>query len=309
MKSFSEKQAGILNSADLKSAKGKAFYWIMFGILVLVCITTIVPTLWMILSAFKTSKEMYTSISFFPKNFTISGAATHLAEAWNKLKFGRSMINTMIVAAGNALVSIVICGMAGFVLSKKKVEGTKLVFVLTIWTMMLPSIIRTVPQYMSYISFPFVIDDKWNYPLNINILDTYLPLWLGAAANSFNIILFMNNFDTVSPAIMEAAMIDGCSTFKIFYKIMLPIVLPVVVYVCIGAFNSAWSDYFTPYLTISNTDLLTTPAKLFMKKSDTNITANVYITGLMFSCIPPAIFFCIFQKYIIGGIAVGGVKG
>lgn len=309
MKKFSEKKAGILNQTDLKTAKGKALYWTMFAILIFTCAITVIPALWMVLTAFKSPREIYSSTNFMPENFSFAGAVAHIKEAWEILKLGRSMINTIIVSLGNVVANIFVCGLAGFVLSKKKVAGTKLVFVFTIWTMMMPGIIRTVPQYMSYISFPFIIDDGFNSITNVNILNTYWPIWIGTAANSFNIILFKNNFDAISTSIMEAATIDGCRNFKIFTKIMMPIALPVVVYVSIGALSSAWSDYFTPIIILKDIDLMTTPARIYSFKGDKNVTPDVYMMGLMFASIPSLIIFCVFQKYIVGGISLGGVKG
>ena len=309
MKSFSEKKPGLIMPNDLKSAKGKFVYWVFFAILILVCITTFLPAIWMVLTAFKSTQEIYSSISFLPKDFSFHNALERITEAWKCLELGRSMINTLIVSIGNVVAEIFVSGLAGYVLSKLRVKGTRVVFVLVIWTMMMPGAIRTVPTYMSYISFPFIIDDKWNAPTNINILNTYLPLWLGAAANSFNIILFKNNFDSIPTALVEAARIDGCSDFKIFYKIMIPIALPVVIFVSIGALNGAWADYFNPYLVLKDTAKMTTPARIFVLKNDTSVTSNIYMMGLIFASIPSLIIFSIFQKYIIGGVTLGAVKG
>ena len=309
MKRFSKKQSALLNQADLKTFKGKLMYWIMFAMLILVCITTFFPAIWMVLTAFKTPQEMYSSAKLFPSNFSFSYAVNHIQNAWDTLNLGRSMINTLTVSLGNVLVNIFICGLAGFVLSKKKVSGTKIVFVLVVWTMMMPGIIRTVPTYMSYLSFPFIIDDKINSVTNVNILDTYIPIWMGTAANSFNIVLFKNSFDAISDSIIEAAALDGCSNFKTFLKVMLPMALPVVAFVSIGALSVAWADYFTPYIVLKDAAKMTTPARIFMLKGEKNVTVNVYMMGLIFASIPSFIIFCIFQKYIIGGISIGGVKG
>ncbi len=309
MKSFSDKKPGLLMPNDLKSLKGKTIYWCLFSVLIILCITTFFPAIWMLLTAFKSTQEIYSSVAFLPKEFSFSIAANRISTAWKSLELGRSMVNTIIVSLGNVVVQIFICGLAGYVLSKLRVKGTKLVFVFVIWTMMMPSAIRTVPTYMSYISFPFVIDDKINSVTNINILDTYFPLWLGAAANSFNIILFKNNFDSIPTALVEAARIDGCNDFKTFYKIMVPIALPVVIFVCIGALSGTWANYFTPYLVLKDPAKMTTPARIFMLKGDASITANIYMMGLIFASIPSLIIFCVFQKYIIGGVTLGAVKG
>ncbi len=281
----------------------------MFSVLVLTCLITFIPAIWMVLTAFKHPQEMYSTARFFPSDFSFGGAAGLIAEAWGKLKLGRSMINTLTVSFGNVIIKILVCGLAGYVLSKRKVSGTKVVFVLVIWTMMMPGIIRTVPTYMSYISFPFIIDDKINSFTNVNILDTYLPMWIGTAADSFGIVLFKNNFDAISDSLVEAAEIDGCGNMRIFLKIMLPIALPVVAYVSIGALSVSWADYFTPYIVLKDAAKMTTPAKIFMMKNDNGVTVNVYMMGLIFASIPSLIIFCLFQRWIIGGISLGGVKG
>ena len=309
MKCFSEKQPGIIMYNDLKAFKGKLLYWLFFAILIAVCITTFIPAVWMVLTAFKSTQEIYMSTAFFPKEFSLTYAWYRIVESWKCLALGRSMINTLIVSIGNVVVEIFVCGLAGYVLSKLRVKGIKFIFVLIVWTMMMPGDIRTVPTYMSYMSFPFIFDDKLSIGMNFNILDTYLPLWLTAAANSFNIILFKNNFDAIPTSLIEAAKIDGGSNFKIFYKIMLPIALPVVIYVCIGALSSAWANYFLPYLVLKDATKMTTAARIFMLKSDTTVTTNIYMMGLIFASIPSFIIFCVFQKYIMGGVTLGAVKG
>lgn len=199
---FANKPMGILSSLDLKTAKGKALYWTMFAILLLVCAGTLIPAIWMFLSAFKTPQEMYSSTAFFPKDLTFSGAIAMIKEAWEVLELQRSIINTFIISLGNLVTKILVCGLAGYVLSKLRVSGTRVVFTLVVWTMMMPGVVRTVSSYMSYLSFPFVIDDKLNIGTNYNILNTYIPLWLGAAADSFTIILFKNNFDAIPTSLV-----------------------------------------------------------------------------------------------------------
>lgn len=309
MKNFSKKQPGIIMQNDLKTLKGKFLYWLFFGILMVVVFTTLFPALWMVLTSFKSTQEIYSSSAFFPKGFSLSYAWQRISETWKALGLGRSMINTLIVSIGKVVAEIFVCGLSGFVLSKLRVKGTRLVFVLVVWTMMMPGAIRTVPTYMSYISFPFVVDNKLNVATNINILDTYWPLWFSSAANSFNIILFKNNFDAIPNSLVESANLDGCSNFKIFTRIMLPIASPVVIFVCIGAMSTSWADYFTPYLVLKDAAKMTTPARIFMLKSDSTITTNIYMMGLIFASIPSLLIFAVFQKYIVGGVTLGAVKG
>ena len=309
MKNFSDKQPGIIMQNDLKSFKGKLLYWVFFAILIIICFTTLFPAIWMVLTSFKSTQEIYSSTAFFPSNFSLSYAWERISQTWTELGLGRSMVNTLFVGVCKIVIEIFVCGLAGFVLSKLRVKGTKIVFVLVVWTMMMPAAIRTVPTYMSFISFPFIVDDSLVAPTNFNILDTYWPILFGSAANSFNIILFKNNFDAIPTTLVEAAKIDGCANFKIFRKIMLPIALPVVIYVSIGAMSGTWADYFTPYLTIKDAVKMTTPARIFMLKGDNSVTTNIYMMGLIFASIPSLLIFTMFQRYIVGGVTLGAVKG
>lgn len=306
---FSNKPAGIISIVELKSFKGRLIYSLFFALMCIIAFCTLFPVVWIVLTAFKSTQEIYSSTAFLPKDFSFGYAIDRIKTSWITLALGQSMINTLIVSFGNVVAKIIVCGLAGYVLSKLKVKGTKVIFVLVVWTMMMPGTIRTVPLYMSYISFPFVADDGINIGTNFNILDTYWPIWLGTAADSFSIILFKNNFDAIPTALVEASRIDGCSNIKIFYKIMLPIAMPVVVYISIGVLRVTWADYFTPYIVLKDVAKMTTPARIFLIKNDRTVTTNIYMMGLIFASIPPMLIFCVFQKYIVGGIAVGSVKG
>ncbi|MDO4293117.1 MAG: carbohydrate ABC transporter permease [Eubacteriales bacterium] len=309
MKRFSEKQIGLLSSAELRSARGRLLYWFLFFLLVLMVIITVFPALWMILTAFKTTQEIYTSTEILPENFTLVLAVNQIVEAWKMLRLGRSMLNTLGVSAVNAVVAILIPGMAGYAISKRKSRGIGVIFGMVVWTMMMPATVQLVPRYISFISFPLVVDDGMRSVTNVNVLNTYLPLWLGAAANSFNLILFKNAFDAVPNTLLDAARIDGCNEFRIFFLLMLPLCKATVFFVSVGTLSVAWSDYLNPYLILSEADLLTTPAKLFTLQGLPGIPTNVYMMGLVFACIPPALIYIFFQRRMTGGVMMGAVKG
>ena len=303
MKRFNNKTTGILSSSDLKTFKGKLLYWIFFAILMTVSIISLFPAIWTILTAFKETREIYTGFSLFPKDMSPVTLLGRITESWSSLQLGTSFINTIILSLGNLAFTIVICGFAGYVLSKLKPRGSRVVFVLVVWTMMMPGQLRMVPNYVTMLHFPFAYD----FGAGINLLDTYFPLWLGSAASAFNIILFKNAFDGLSKSYVEAAKIDGCSNFGIFFKIMFPLSMPVIIYVSIGALSGAWSDFFGPLLYLDKN--VVTPLKVYRMQSDSSIQMNVRFMGLVFASIPPFLIFLVFQKRIMGGVNIGGVKG
>ena len=194
MKRFDNKVTGILSSSDLKTFKGKFLYWFFFTILLVVCFISLFPSLWTILTAFKETQEIYGSFTLLPKNMSPSNLWFRITDSWNQLQLGDSFLNTIILSVGNLASTIVVCGFAGYVLSKLKPKGSGVIFTLVVWTMMMPSQMRMVPNYIAMLNFPFASD----YVPGINLLDTYWPMWLGSAASSFNVILFKNAFDALS---------------------------------------------------------------------------------------------------------------
>lgn len=303
MKRFNEKQTGVLSSSDLKTRKGRTVYWTFFAILLLVSFASVVPAVWTVLTAFKDTREIYSSFGFFPKDMSFGKMTARISESWNSLQFGISFINTIIMSLGSLAMHIVVCGFGGYVLSKLKPWGTKFIFTLVVWTMMMPGQIRMVPNYISWLHFPFAAD----IGIGVNLLDTYWPMWLGAGADTFAILLFKNSFDALSDSYVEAAKLDGCTNYGIFFKIMLPLAAPVIIFQAINVLSGAWSDFFTPLLVLDKNVVV--PLKIYRLQSDTSIKMNTYFMALVFASIPPFIIFVFFQKQILGGVNIGGVKG
>ena len=305
MRRFDEKKAACLSSAELKTFRGKLLYWVIFAILIVVALCSLIPAIWTIASAFKTSTEIVTSETFFPREISWEIAKSRVVDSWIQLDLSETIVNTIIRSIGELISRLVVCGFGGYVLSKLKPTGSKLLFTLVVWTMMMPGQVRTVPNYMSYMSFPFATE--YVDGLGLNILNTYVPFWLGAGADCYAVLLFKNNFDTLSTSYVEAAKIDGCTNYGVFFKIMFPLSMPIVIYESINVLGVAWADYLGPYLILD--DNFTMPLKLYKMSMDTTIEYNTYFMGLIFGSIPPFIIFAFFQKRIMGGLTVGGVKG
>ena len=303
IKKFEQKQPGVIATTDLSSAKGCTLYWIFFAVLIIVAAISIVPMIWTIATAFKDTQEIYSSFCFFPKNLTFSKAWSRIIEAWTALHLEKSILNTLVMSIGSLVFKLLVCGLGGYALSKIKPKGSKFIFVLVVWTMMMPYQIRMVPNYITCLHFPFALD----FNIGINLLDTYWPIWLGQCSDTFAVLLFKNAFDALSDSYVEAARIDGCSNLGIFFKIMVPLSMPTIIYVSIGVLIAAWSDFMGPLIYLSKNEVL--PLRIYRLKSEPEIKMNTYFMALVFSCIPTFLIYALFQKKIIGGVNVGGVKG
>lgn len=292
-----EKPIGVISAFDLKQTKYKVIYFIMFAIMTVLVLAVIVPTIWIFLTGFKGSQEIYEiPAKFFPRELDFS----RVSEAWKEIDISGNIISTFLLAFGEVAGMLLVCGFGGYVMSKLKPKGIKAIFVLIVLTMMMPSTVRIVPLYMSFVDFPIG---------HFSMLNTYWPLIMLAAANAFNLVLFKNFFDSVSMSIVEAAWIDGCGNIRVFFKIMLPLSTPVIIYTAIRSFNNVWSDFLMPMLVLSDQKLQPVPTVIFNMKNTAIVKINNYMMSLCIACIPPIIIFAFFQKKIMGGINVGGVKG
>ena len=307
MKRFQDKTTGLLTNVDLKGAKGKIIYWIFFTILIMCCVLTVLPAVWTVFTALKDSNEIYTSTSFLPEHLSWSIFIERVSDSWNQLKFGKSMLNTVYFSFVQWLMKITVCTFAGYVFSKLRPKGSTMVFILILWTMMMPAQMRTVPNYISLLSFPFA--SKTEFGIGINLLDTYWPLWLGGAVDAFAIMLFKNAFDSISDSVIEAATIDGAGKLKIFFLIMIPLSVPIIIYESIMTLSGSWSNFFGPYLIIQDTSKQLLPAKIFLMSRDGTVKQNTYLMGLIIASMPQLLIFAFFKRYIMGGMNIGAVKG
>lgn len=296
MRLFKEMDKGILTDSDIKQPKYKILYACLFMFLIIDTMIVLLPVTWVLLSGFKDIKEMYqVPATFFPNHFSIA----KLGAVWSELKFYRYYGVTFIMAGGSVAADMIVCGLAGYSLSKLKPKGTKIILMVLFWLMLLPGSMRTVPLYMEFKKFPL---------FGFSMLNTYWPMWLMAAANIFDIILFKNFFDGISPALVEAAKMDGAGDMKIFCKIMVPLSLPIFMTVGVLTFNSNMSQFLWPYITITDENLTVLGVALY-KLKNSNITMDKQMLAFLFTIIPQVVIFIVFQKYIMGGVNVGGVKG
>lgn len=287
---------GILNDSDMKSVGNKIIYFAIIAILVLLSVIVVVPMVWILLSGFKDAQEMYEiPTRFFPKKIELS----KLGRIWNEMKFYKFYLNTFIMAGGSVAATVIVDGLAGYTLSRLRPVGSKIMMGLLFSLMLMPGTMRTVPIYMTFKSFSF---------LKLNLLDSFIPIWIMAAADIFSIIMFKNFFDEIPDSLIEAANIDGAKNLTIFFKIIVPLSIPIIMTVAIFCFNGQVGQFFWPYLLIGDQNKTVIGVQLYKMKSG-NYTTDYQMLAIMFSLIPQVIIFLFFQRYIIGGVNAGGVKG
>lgn len=290
-----EKATGFINAIERKNIKAKIVYWAMFAFLVIVSLICILPPIWIFVSSFKDTAEFLSlPPTLLPKHVNLS----KLAAVWTKASLGKAYIATCEMVVGDLFFCLTICCLAGYMLSRLKPKGHKILFTIIFWTMLLPTSMNMVPLFATFVDFPI---------LHVNLTDSFLPMWIMSGANAFNILLFKSFFDSISISYLEAARIDGCSEFGIFSKIILPLSKPIVMTVSIFTVNATWGSFLWPYLLIKKTNMKPLGVVVYGLKD--LLSVDEYMMSLIFVIVPPVIFFLLFQKYIMEGMMIGGIKG
>ena len=294
-KQIESKREGLITSSDYKRPSVKVSYWLLVLFLVLCSMIALLPVLWAFLSGFKELSEYYsTNPSLLPDKIDWA----KLTNISKQLKLGKSFINSMILFVGCWAGEVIVGGIAGYTISRLKPRGGKFLFMLMLWTMMLPHTLTMVPMFMTWTDFPL---------LHINFQNTWIPLWTGSMASIFNILLFKNFFDGIPNSYIESAKLDGCSNIGIFARIIVPLSKPIISTITVFVFNGAWNNFMGPFLYLKDTDMAPVALKLYSMSG--GWTEPEQMLGSFVVMIPSIIVFIICSRQIMGNNVNVGVKG
>ncbi len=289
-KKYREKTDGAIRGFDIKSTRVKVLCIVIAVICVVFALIALFPAVWVFLSGTKDLKEFTNSQAILPKIWHWDG----FAETWKKLQFSKYYVNSLIVVIGAVACSVFFNGLTAYGLEVLRPKGYKIINGLVMWSMLIPATTSVVALFVNI--------------NRIGLNNSFIPLWLCYGANAFYVILFKDFFAKIPKEIMEAAKIDGCSSWGIFFKMIIPLAKPIIMVIIIFTVTAAWSDFLLPYLLLNGSGKETVMVKLY-SFSSSRTTAIDMIRAIFFSMIPPTIIFVIFQKKITDGATGGAVKG
>ncbi|GGH82433.1 multiple sugar transport system permease protein [Pullulanibacillus pueri] len=266
---------------------------------IIICIGLIMlyPLLWMIMSSFKESTEIFQSNSFWPKKFTLS----NYIEGWTGLSgftFGRFFLNSFFLVAMCIIGNLLSCSMAAYAFAKLSFAFKSVFFALMLGTLMLPFHVTVVPQYIVF--------------KHLGWINTYLPLivpkFLGV--EGFFIFLMVQFMRTIPKDLSEAAEIDGCGPIRMYWKLILPLALPALITTMIFTFIWTWNDFFSQLLYLSDVKMYTVALglRMFLDAMGQSSWGALFAMSTL-SLIPLFVIFIFFQRYLIEGITAGSIKG
>ena len=251
-----------------------------------------VPLFWMVTTSLKTMGEI---LRFPPKWIPIPAHFENYAAAWNYLPFGRFVVNTGIITLLSTIGYLLSCSISAFGFARLKFRGRDFLFTLLLATMMLPSQVTLIPQ--------FILFQKLGW---LNTLKPLIvPSFFGSA---FYIFLLRQFFLTLPMELDEAARIDGASTFKIYWSIILPLGKPALSTVAVFAFIYNWNDFFRPLIYLTSPDKMTLAVGLQLFRGRFASNFNNLMAAATMAVAPILVVFFVAQKTFVQGIALTGLK-
>ena len=268
-------------------------------ILILVCIISLIPFLWLLSTALKGRSEnifAYPPV-FIPQDFTLD----NMKEVLRLVPIVKYCINSFIVAGFTVILNVILSAMAAYPLARMEFRGKKIAFFAILATIMVPFQCIMLPCY--------IITLKLNRVDSYSDLMGYIGLIMPFAVNAFGIFLMRQAFMTIPKEIEESAVIDGCNSWQIFFKLLLPMTKPTVAVLAIFTFIGSWGEFLWPSIVLTNEQLFTLPVGINNLSSAFSADYRLVAAGSIISIIPILIFFLSLQKYFIQGSNDGAVKG
>lgn len=264
--------------------------------MLLVGFVMLYPVLWLISSSFKPNGDIFTTATtLIPKDFTIE----HYIVGWKGFggyTFGKFFSNSLFVALLSSAGMVISSAFVAFGLARIKFKGRNFWFVMMIITMMLPGQVMMIPRFVLFNSMGWV--------------GTFLPMIVPSFfAGGFNIFLIMQFIRGIPRDMDEAAKIDGCSWYGVFFRIIVPMIVPALVTVGVLTFMGSWEDFMGALLYLNKPAMYTVAyaLKMFNDSSSTDFGATFAMSAL--SLVPVMVLFFFFQKNLVEGISIQGLKG
>ena len=266
--------------------------FLRYGILIVGAVIFAYPFAWMIAGSFKPEIET-AGLGLWSDHFTLQNYSLVLT----KIPLVRAFVNSLIVS-GATTVSVVLFGsMAGYALSRLRFIGSKGLYVLILFTMMIPFQIVLIPQYILMVKL------GWT--------DTYLSLIAPTMLSAFSIVLFRQFFLSIPQALIDAARIDGATEMTILFRLIWPLSRPVIVTVVVLTFMTSWNEVLWPLLVVREQSLMTMPqiVTLFTIGGGSEAQLGSLLAAASMLALPVIVAYAFFQRYFIESMASTGIKG
>lgn len=248
------------------------------GLLCAASVVMLYPVLWMFASSFRDNAEIFTAMSLIPERFDFSA----YIRGWHGLQvsFGVFFWNSLVISVLAVIGNLLSCSLTAYAVTRLRFRGRDLCFAIMLGTMMIPYQVTLIPQYILF--------------LNLGWVNTILPLVVPKflALDAFFIFLLAQFFRGIPRELDEAAVVDGCTPWRIYWNIMLPLSLPALGTAAVFTFIFTWDDFFGPLVYLTDVESFTVQLGLrgFLDAGGTSDWAAMFAMAVL--TLLPVLGFC-----------------
>jgi ABC-type glycerol-3-phosphate transport system permease component len=264
----------------------------IYSALALFSILCLVPLIWLVASAFKANAD-FQVYAFLPPVDHLTLANFH--SLFEQMPFLRFIMNSFFVAGATVIVQLFFSALGGFALAKYEFAGKKAIMGVMLATMMIPGPVLLAPMY--------------ELIYHLRLIDSHLGLIVPGMVNVFGMFLFRQSMLSVPDEMLQAARIDGCNEFQIFWHVVLPVSRPIVGAFCLIAFMGTWNSFLWPQIILQTSDRFTLPIGLNQMVGVYEADYGAMMSGTLLAVLPVVVLFFLLQKEFIAGLTKGAVKG
>jgi len=285
-------ERSILSNYDLKKPGTRWAYYLMNLLVVIMMCCMVYPILISMLNGLKANTEVNSfPPTFFPKEWHFE----NYVKAWNYIDLPMYFKNTMMIFVGNMVVTVIVLGLAAYALSKMLVPLKSAIYYYFLMTLFIPATTYMIPNFINL--------------KDLGLMGSFAAIWLPAGANAFFLLLLKTFMDGIHVEIFESARMDGASELRGFFQIAFPLSIPIFATLSIFVFATAWNDWFWPSFILSQDNKPLSAAIRDFVLNARRLDLNIRFAILTIVMIPPIVIFLFFQKFILRGLYLGGVKG
>ena len=250
----------------------------------------VMPIAYMISTSLKWPHEIY--------NLALVPNEPHLENYTYVLEDGRFygwFINSLVIATITTISNVLFDSLVGYTLCKFRFPGRYIVFIAILSTLMIPTEMLVIPWYLMSQAF------GW--------LDSYWGIMFPGLMTAFGTFLMKQFFETVPDDFIEAARIDGLNELTIWWTVAMPLVRPALAALAIFVFLGNWTAFIWPLIVTNSVEMYTLPVGLSSFGDEADVQWELIMTGAAISTIPTLVVFLVFQRFIIRGVVMAGLKG
>lgn len=267
---------------------------VVYGVSIIGSAAVLIPLLWMISTALKGGNAVF---SVPPQLVPRSPKFSNVATATRLIPFWHYAANSLLIAGIGSLGTVASSALVAYPLARLRAPGLNVVFALVLATMLLPQQVLLVTQFLIF--------------KRLGWYGTYLPLIVPSllGGGAFNIFLLRQFFLSLPPELDQAALLDGASYWRIFWRIILPQSVPALLAVGILDFVSKWNDFLGPLIYLNRTSSYTLPLGLASFRDIYDTAWNYLMVDTLLAVVPCVALFFIAQRLLVRGLVIRGSKG